>query len=153
MPAALPTSRIHAMVKPNSRSVPIIQTATFTSMQTASLMPHSSATAATLVVLNESPYGVWVLGFKATVRFNMLKCDSHTCCICRKHCTIDISHVVPKSLGGGEWNPDNIQVLCRECHETKALRDNNLFFGVSQDRRHAPHRGLDMMSSRRIFGR
>ena len=70
---------------------------------------------------------VGVLGFKATVRFNMLKCDSHICCICRKHCTIDISHMVPKSLGEGEWNPDNIQVLCRKCHETRTLRDNNLF--------------------------
>ena len=28
---------------------------------------------------------------------------------------------------GNDWNLDNLQVLCRACHEVKTLNDNRLF--------------------------
>ena len=66
------------------------------------------------------------------VRREILEHDSNTCRICgrsgnRNGVPLDIDHIVPKSLGGNEWNHGNLQVLCRSCHEAKTMLDNRLF--------------------------
>ena len=68
----------------------------------------------------------------SAVRREILEHDSNTCRICgrsenRNDVPLDIDHIVPKSLGGNEWNHGNLQVLCRSCHEAKIMLDNRLF--------------------------
>ena len=64
----------------------------------------------------------------SAVRYDILERDSYVCWICGiKDDVRDIDHILPKSLGWDEWNPDNLQVLCRDCHELKTLQDNKLF--------------------------
>ena len=65
----------------------------------------------------------------SAVRRDVLERDSYMCRMCggSEDDIMDIDHVLPKSLGGDEWNPDNLQVLCRRCHEAKTLQDNRLF--------------------------
>ena len=63
----------------------------------------------------------------SSVRHDILERDLNTCRICgRNEDVMDIDHILPKSLGGNEWNHDNLQVLCRNCHEAKTLQDNRL---------------------------
>ena len=64
------------------------------------------------------------------VRCEVLERDSNTCQACgrnRNYVVLDVDHVVPKSLGGDEWNQGNLQTLCRSCHEAKTILDNRLF--------------------------
>ena len=64
----------------------------------------------------------------SAVRGDVLERDLHVCQMCgmsSQH--LDIDHIIPKSLGGNEWHPDNLQALCRTCHEAKTLQDNRLF--------------------------
>lgn len=42
---------------------------------------------------------------------------------------VEVDHVVPRSRGGGN-DPENLQSLCRRCHNAKSLRE-----------RHAARRG------------
>ena len=67
-----------------------------------------------------------------SVRREVLERDFGACQTCgrsgnRNSVMLDIDHVVPKSLGGDEWNHGNLQALCHSCHEAKTLRDNKLF--------------------------
>ena len=64
----------------------------------------------------------------SAVRRDILERDFNTCKMCGKNYDVmDIDHILPKSLVGNDWNPDNLQVLCRACHEVKTLNDNRLF--------------------------
>lgn len=35
----------------------------------------------------------------------------------------DVDHIVPIALGGSEVDPENLQYLCKECHDIKTSRD------------------------------
>ena len=36
----------------------------------------------------------------------------------------EVDHVVPIGRGGAAWDPDNLQPLCRACHEAKSAREH-----------------------------
>jgi len=36
---------------------------------------------------------------------------------------LDADHIIPVSVGGGEWSFDNIQTLCKSCHKDKTKKD------------------------------
>ena len=65
------------------------------------------------------------------VRSEVLVRDYYTCQICGKYdntgTNLDVDHIIPKSLGGDEWDHNNLQVLCRICHAEKSLLDNKKF--------------------------
>lgn len=64
----------------------------------------------------------------SAVRRDILERDFNTCKMCGKNYDVmDIDHILPKSFVGNDWNLDNLQVLCRACHEVKTLNDNRLF--------------------------
>lgn len=56
------------------------------------------------------------------IRERVLKRDSYLCQLClpdRVTPARDVDHIVPRHLGGGD-NEENLQSLCRECHEAKS---------------------------------
>ena len=64
---------------------------------------------------------VWV-----NVRILAFERDSYTCVKCNiKHPDSELiaDHIIPISLGGEEYNLDNIQTLCIECHKLKTASD------------------------------
>ena len=69
----------------------------------------------------------------SAVRCEILERDLYMCQTCGiSNQYLDIDHIIPKSLGGDDWNPDNLQVLCKPCHESKSLQDNRLFLSHSK---------------------
>ena len=62
---------------------------------------------------------------KPKLRFDILKRDNHTCQACgatpQDGATLEIDHIQPFSKGGTD-DPDNLQVLCRECNSGKGAR-------------------------------
>lgn len=40
-----------------------------------------------------------------------------------KNADFDADHIIPVSLSGEEWNFDNIQTLCKQCHKEKTKKD------------------------------
>jgi len=62
---------------------------------------------------------------KPRLRFDILQRDNHTCQSCgatpQDGATLEIDHIQPFSKGGTD-DPDNLQVLCRECNSGKGAR-------------------------------
>lgn len=60
---------------------------------------------------------------KPSVRFQILKRDDYRCQMCgataKDGATLEIDHITPVSKGGGN-DPDNLQVLCRDCNAGKS---------------------------------
>lgn len=60
---------------------------------------------------------------KPSVRFQILKRDGYRCQMCgataKDGATLEIDHITPVSKGGGN-DPDNLQVLCRDCNAGKS---------------------------------
>jgi len=42
------------------------------------------------------------------------------CDICRSTYALEVDHIVPRALGGGD-NPDNLRLLCRACNQRAAV--------------------------------
>lgn len=62
----------------------------------------------------------------ATIREKVLKRDNYTCVECHrkkrsKHLCGD--HIKPVALGGDEFDLENVQTLCVECHKIKTKDD------------------------------
>jgi 5-methylcytosine-specific restriction endonuclease McrA len=62
---------------------------------------------------------------KPKLRFDILERDNHTCQACgatpHDGATLEIDHIQPFSKGGTD-EPNNLQVLCRECNAGKGAR-------------------------------
>ena len=60
---------------------------------------------------------------KASLRFEILKRDDYRCQMCgvtaKDGATLEIDHIHPVSKGGSN-EPDNLQVLCRDCNAGKS---------------------------------
>ena len=53
------------------------------------------------------------------VRRVVLERDEHRCQSCNgrhRSLRLEVHHVVPVSLGGAEFDADNLLTLCRDCH-------------------------------------
>jgi rubredoxin len=62
---------------------------------------------------------------KPSLRFEILKRDGYRCQMCgvtaKDGATLEIDHIHPVSKGGTN-NPDNLQVLCRDCNAGKGAQ-------------------------------
>ena len=60
---------------------------------------------------------------KPSVRFQILKRDGYRCQMCgisaKDGATLEIDHITPISKGGSN-DPENLQVLCRDCNAGKS---------------------------------
>jgi len=62
---------------------------------------------------------------KPSLRFEILKRDDYRCQICgdtaKEGAKLEVDHIHPVSKGGSN-NPDNLQVLCRDCNAGKGVQ-------------------------------
>jgi hypothetical protein len=62
---------------------------------------------------------------KPSLRFEILKRDDYRCQMCgvtaKDGATLEIDHILPVSKGGTN-DPDNLQVLCRDCNAGKGAQ-------------------------------
>jgi rubredoxin len=62
---------------------------------------------------------------KPSLRFEILKRDDYRCQMCgvtaKDGATLEIDHIYPVSKGGTN-EPDNLQVLCRDCNAGKGAQ-------------------------------
>ena len=62
---------------------------------------------------------------KPSLRFEILKRDDYRCQMCgvtaKDGATLEIDHIHPVSKGGTN-DPDNLQVLCRDCNAGKGAQ-------------------------------
>lgn len=62
------------------------------------------------------------------LRLYVLARDRHHCQRCETRVNLEIHHIIPRGLGGGD-HPENLIALCRRCHdlvEANHLRTANL---------------------------
>ena len=58
------------------------------------------------------------------LRLIILKRDGWRCAVCHKlGGRLEIDHENPVSKGGGQFDPLNLQTLCRDCHMRKSSRE------------------------------
>ena len=61
------------------------------------------------------------------IRERVMQRDNYLCQSClpdRVTVATDVDHIVPLHLGGGD-NEENLQSLCRECHDEKTIREGS----------------------------
>jgi 5-methylcytosine-specific restriction endonuclease McrA len=62
---------------------------------------------------------------KPSLRFEILRRDNYRCQMCgvtaKDGATLEIDHIYPVSKGGTN-EPDNLQVLCRDCNAGKGAQ-------------------------------
>ncbi len=60
-------------------------------------------------------------------RFVLIR-DNNLCQVCLTTGVLTeayaVDHIVPKAKGGGD-NMDNLQAICKHCHDTKTARDDS----------------------------
>ncbi|MBI4167539.1 MAG: HNH endonuclease [Candidatus Aenigmarchaeota archaeon] len=59
---------------------------------------------------------------------DILRRDGNKCQICDCVGT-EIDHIFPVYAGGDEWNPKNLQTLCKSCHKEKTTLDKRKYGG------------------------
>lgn len=61
------------------------------------------------------------------IREEVFKRDKYTCQDCGRKIEyisdLECDHIIPISLGGAEFDKDNLQTLCSDCHKKKTARD------------------------------
>lgn len=66
---------------------------------------------------------------QADMREKVLKRDKYKCVKCgywskgQYHPDLEADHITPIALGGDEWDLDNLQTLCNDCHRIKTKED------------------------------
>ena len=60
----------------------------------------------------------------AIVRRRVLDRDGWRCQKCGLPGRLEVDHLTPLADGGGVYEPDNLQALCRPCHFAKTKREN-----------------------------
>ena len=58
------------------------------------------------------------------VRRAVLRRDGFRCVKCGKAGRLEVDHRQRIEDGGAEYDPDNLQALCRGCHIAKSAREN-----------------------------
>jgi 5-methylcytosine-specific restriction protein A len=56
------------------------------------------------------------------IRRQVIKRDQGQCAWCGG-AYAEVDHIVPVALGGPEHDPDNMQLLCRICHDAKSAAE------------------------------
>jgi len=71
-----------------------------------------------------------------TIREEVFKRDNYTCQKCGKQFSthskvfnLECDHIVPIMHGGKEFDKQNLQTLCKECHKQKTRIDKNPIVG------------------------
>lgn len=59
----------------------------------------------------------------AAARLAALRRDGYQCVKCQKIGRLEVDHVQPLHRGGAEYDLENLQALCRECHFQKTADD------------------------------
>lgn len=68
-------------------------------------------------------YQVLVSGWQ-DLRLKVFERDNYTCKKCRKTLSnVEADHITPIALGGLEFDINNIQTLCHDCHAKKTRED------------------------------
>lgn len=58
------------------------------------------------------------------LRREVLLRDLHVCQICKRYTgQPEVDHIIPLFRGGDEWDIDNLQCVCRPCHEEKTRKE------------------------------
>jgi len=52
--------------------------------------------------------------------------DEPLCRKCKIKAATVVDHIRPVRQGGDFWNPENLQPLCKWCHNSKSGKENNL---------------------------
>lgn len=64
------------------------------------------------------------------IRYNVLKRDNYTCCICgataKDGAKLEVDHIIPVSRGG-KTVMSNLQTLCERCNKGKSNKTNETF--------------------------
>ena len=47
------------------------------------------------------------------------------CQICERAAATEADHITPRSQGGSQWDPSNMQGLCKSCHSKKTWTDGS----------------------------
>ena len=50
------------------------------------------------------------------LRQTMIRCSGHKCNRCGRGGRLELHHIKPLEKGGRKYDPDNLEVLCRQCH-------------------------------------
>lgn len=53
------------------------------------------------------------------VRVEVLKRDNWQCVQCGARGQLEVDHIIPVRDGGSEYDPANLQTLCKQCHAVK----------------------------------
>ncbi len=56
-------------------------------------------------------------------RTRILLRDNHTCKKCGNRENLEVDHIIAIVNGGDQWNENNLQVLCNNCHKEKTKLD------------------------------
>ena len=59
----------------------------------------------------------------AALRLRIFERDGYRCRKCGRAGRLECDHVTPLEAGGAEWDPANLQTLCRRCHLAKTDRE------------------------------
>lgn len=61
----------------------------------------------------------------AQIRLAVIQRDNYTCQKCSNHNLheAEVDHIVPVSMGGDNFDLENLQTLCHECHARKTAED------------------------------
>ena len=57
------------------------------------------------------------------LRIATLKEANWRCSVCNAYAR-EVDHIVPLENGGPPYDPENLQVLCRDCHKAKTREEN-----------------------------
>lgn len=60
----------------------------------------------------------------ARVRRSVLERDGYACKKCGRRGRLEVDHIQPLQRGGAEFDPANLQALCRPCHFAKTRREH-----------------------------
>jgi hypothetical protein len=92
--------------------------------------------------------------FSTSFRLNLFLKRKGTCASCYQKIDAgkawDIDHILPLALGGSN-EPENLQILCKRCHESKTAK-NDIPLIAKTKRLKASHLGARSRSTRPIAG-
>ncbi|MCY4510477.1 MAG: HNH endonuclease signature motif containing protein [Acidobacteria bacterium] len=57
------------------------------------------------------------------LRLVILAHAGYRCRTCGRAGRLEVDHVAPMHAGGAEWEPSNLQTLCRGCHIAKSRQE------------------------------
>jgi 5-methylcytosine-specific restriction protein A len=67
----------------------------------------------------------WYQGPWRKIRLEILERDRHRCQIKGPGCTgeaLEVDHILPVSLGGAWWDPENLRASCSRCNNARNIK-------------------------------